>query len=522
MRSFFGFYIAVILSISSVHASSSGPVVDTSSGPVIGRDEGEVSVFRGIPYAAPPIGERRWTLPVAPAAWKEPKDAGAFGPACIQPKNPNPRRDVGEQSEDCLSLNVWAPKDADQAPVMVWIHGGAFRLGASSIPFYDGSKFARSGVVLVSINYRLGAFGFFANEAVREANGSDAANFGLLDQIAALQWVRENIASFGGDPNNVTIFGESAGGASVLYLLTSETAKGLFHKAIAQSGGGLQSALCAWRSCGGRAASRDQSNNTLAGLGVSGESLETLQALSTEQILALSPLSNGMGFGPMIDDDSVTSNIYERIVGGEVASVPFIIGSNSYEASLMRGFRLSPQTVFKSIGGTIDAAKRAYDVKGRKLSDEDFAAELFRDRLFGAPAKIIASAAQEAGLPVRRYYFDYVLKRREGKAKGARHGAEIFYVFDNLGILPGARFIVGREDEKMATRMHELWTSFASSGVPKAEGVDWPRADNAGNPILVVSPKGFETHETFQEDQMSYQAELFKASREKLNNTAGE
>ncbi len=229
---------AAVLVASAAQAQT--PTVKLDSGPVIGVVEGPANVFRNIPFAAAPVGSLRWAPTQAVKAWSMPRPAAEAGPSCPQPMNadnsPNSGGANGPTSEDCLQLNVFAPKDAKHAPVMVWIHGGGHRTGSGWI--YGGQNFARDGVVVVAINYRLGALGYFAHPALTKAAKPDEAvgNYGLMDQIAALKWVQRNIAAFGGDPKNVTIFGESAGGQSTLALLATPSAKGLYSKAIVESG----------------------------------------------------------------------------------------------------------------------------------------------------------------------------------------------------------------------------------------------------------------------------------------------
>lgn len=513
--------IAAGLSLAA--AAPSQPVVETAYGAIEGRVREGVRIFKGIPYAAPPVGALRWRPPSPPAAWTGARDAGAFGPACLQPELPGGPRDFGPQSEDCLTLNIWTPANAEKAPVMVWIHGGAFRIGSSSLAFYDGAAFARSGVVLVSINYRLGGFGFFAHPALRDEGGpdADAANFGLLDQIAALGWVKDNIAAFGGDPENVTVFGESAGGASILYLLTSDRARGLFQKAIVESGGGQQTARCAWRACKSQAPASEAAIAWAASLGLTEQTPGNLRAVPARDVLAIAPISAGLGFGPLIDDHSVSGDIYERLASGKGAAVPLIIGFNSHEASLMETFKLSPETVFAAFGPAIDKARRAYRVEERGLSDGAFAAALFRDALFGAPAKIVAAKIHETGAPVWRYYYDYVLERRRGKAPGAGHGAEIPIVFDTLDALPAAQLLVSAEDRRMADQIHELLVNFAKSGEPRGTEINWPAINKEGDPVLVVSSGGVKAQEKFQAEELRFQEELFLMRRGLSSKTAG-
>src|SRR6185437_6797506 len=233
--------VAMALAAGSAQAQTA-PTVRIDSGPLVGVTEGPANVFRNIPFAAPPVGDLRWAPPQPVKPWTAPRPAAAAGPSCPQPMNangtPNSGGANGPTSEDCLQLNVFAPKGAKGAPVMVWIHGGGHRTGAGWI--YGGQNFARDGVVVVTINYRLGALGYFAHPAIDASArpGDPVGNYGLMDQIAALKWVQRNIAAFGGDPNNVTVFGESAGGMSTLALLATPAARGLYRKAVVESGAG--------------------------------------------------------------------------------------------------------------------------------------------------------------------------------------------------------------------------------------------------------------------------------------------
>ncbi|HEY6123410.1 MAG TPA: carboxylesterase family protein, partial [Steroidobacteraceae bacterium] len=232
-----GLLVAAILSLPAT--ASDAPVINAPAGKVSGISAGTLQVFKGIPYALPPTGIRRWKPPLPMPKWKDTRVATQYGPACVQPKARSGSIyawDIGALSEDCLTLNVWAPAKAGKAPVFVWIHGGALSTGSGGEPMYDGSKLAERGLVVVTINYRMGILGFLAHPALSaESRRNVSGNYGLLDQIAALRWVKNNIAAFGGDAGNVTIAGESAGGLSVMYLMVAPEARGLFHKAVAQS-----------------------------------------------------------------------------------------------------------------------------------------------------------------------------------------------------------------------------------------------------------------------------------------------
>lgn len=282
--------------------------ISVAAGRLSGRTEGDVVVFRGVPYAAPPVGPLRWRAPRPVTPWSGVRPALAFGFDCFHVEDPgDPLAGTQAHSEDCLTLNVWAPVKRSEAllPVLVWIHGGGFTNGASSATTYDGAAFARRGLVVVTINYRLGRFGFFAHQALtREANGERVGNFGLMDQLAALEWVRGNIAAFGGDPGSVTIMGESAGGWSVSMLMASPPAQGLFHRAVAESAGGragtFGKSLVSWREA------QEIGETFAAGLGVAGgdaSALAALRALPPEalQVPPFFIAPRATYSGPMVD-----------------------------------------------------------------------------------------------------------------------------------------------------------------------------------------------------------------------------
>jgi len=305
-------------------APAAAQTVQTLSGPVKGTTSGDITVFKGIPYAAPPVGANRWRAPQAAAAWKAVLDASAFAPDCAQAPFPPDAAPIATQpSENCLYLNVWQPggtKAGAKLPVMVWVHGGGFVNGGSSPAVYAGDAFARDGIVFVSLNYRLGRFGFFAHPALeKEGYGG---NFGFLDQIAALKWVQANIARFGGDPAQVTVVGESAGGMSMHMLLQSSLARGLFARAIVESGGGRDALP----------------QPTLAEAAKAGEAFapsltaDQLRALPAEKItgdLSMMTMRQPGYSGPMIDGRTITGSPVAAATAGRYAQVPVMIGANS-------------------------------------------------------------------------------------------------------------------------------------------------------------------------------------------------
>jgi para-nitrobenzyl esterase len=463
MKALFAAALAALVMVGAAVAQDR-PTVITNAGPVVGVSDGGLAVFKGIPYAAPPVGPLRWQPPALPGPWLSARDAPAYGEICPQPPRPDGVAAMGggrPQSEDCLTLNVWAPKAAHGAPVMVWIHGGAFRLGSGGGPAYDGEAFARDGVILVSINYRLGALGWFAHPALTRAAGPGAplANYGLMDQIAALEWVQANIGKFGGDPANVTVFGESAGGSSVLALLSAPRAKGLFAKAIVESGGGWQQppTLAAAETAGAELATR-------AGLPGASATLEQLRALPPEKLF---DVKAGLGaVGPIRDGRMLTLTPGEAFATGAAIDVPLIIGSNSYEASLMKAF---PVNVPAALARLTPAQRAAYQPLG---SDDAIAAAVFTDIVMGAPARWVAGKAS-TGTPSYLYYFSYVAGMQRARQPGAPHGGEILYVFGTGSKLFGQ--MLSDEDRAMEALAHSCWVGFAKTGTPVcAHGPAWP------------------------------------------------
>ena len=439
----------------------------TDSGAVAGIESGPAVVFRAIPYAAPPVGPLRWKPPQPPRAWPGVRSATTPGPACLQtvyPGRPNGGGYSGPVSEDCLTLDVTAPKAASstrRAPVVVWIYGGGNAYGASNLPSYDGRGFARDGVVVVAMNYRLGRLGFFAHPSLtREAKpGEPLANYGLMDQIAALRWVRRNIAAFGGDPANVTLFGESAGGEDTLALLTAPAARGLFQKAIVQSGLGWEPSpnLAEAEAKGARVASE-------AGLAGAGATAEALRSAPAERFI-------GGQVGVIIDGRLIRSSVARSFARGEQAPVPLIIGSNSNEASLMAAFAATPAGWLKHVPASV---KTAY--AGEASDDATLARLTFNDEVMGAPARWIARQAS-AKAPAWLYYFSYVPERQRGVRPGTNHASEIPFVFDSLEAVPGRSTLISPSERTEATLAHACWVAFAKVGRPDCAGGAWARYD---------------------------------------------
>ena len=464
-------------------ASAQGNVViATSQGSLRGESAGGVRSFKNIPFAAPPTGDRRWRPPGPAPAWTGERDARSFGAQCPQPISQGAAGGLADrQSEDCLQLNVFAPDGASNLPVMVWIPGGAFRVGSATFPYYDGSELAKQGVIVVTVNYRLGLLGYYAHPALTAEVGADAplGNFGLMDQLAALRWVKSSIAAFGGDPAQVTVFGESAGGSSVLYLLTNEAARGLFSRAIVQSGGGLYNPpdLATQEQAGRAAAER-------IGLRADATAADLRAAPATHWVDALGGLQGG-GFGPFVDGRLVREPPWRAFAAKREIDVPLLIGANSNEASLMALLGIPMQQAELFFGPDLDAARRAY---GETLAREEFLRQAMGDAWFVAPARWIAGAAS-TGAPSYLYHFSYVAERRRGSVPGAVHGADVLYVFQTWKRFPALASILSENDDAFSRGVSACWIAFAKTGRPACPlAPDWPAYDPQTDQLVEFGP----------------------------------
>ncbi len=477
-------------------------------------DDGVIS-YKGIPFAAPPVGDLRWRPPQPAARWTGVRQATEFGADCMQGRfGPPPAPGAPPArapSEDCLHLNVWRPASAApgaKLPVMVWIYGGGFVFGSSAMPSTSGTQFAKQGVVLVAGNYRVGRFGFFAFPALsRERPDELKGNYAYMDQIAALQWVQRNIAAFGGDPNNVTIFGFSAGGVSVHSLLASPMARGLFHKAIAESGGSRDSVLTA------RPMSKDGIDpnypvsaetigiNFARSMGIEGTNqaaLARLRALSAEQVLRGAP---GQPEGsvpsyettPILDGKLVTETAETAYKARRQPRVPIMLGSNSADTAGNRIRATSKEQLFARFGQWSAQAKAAYDPDG----STDLATLVSRaNDDFGQaePARFAASAFATNGSPAYLYRFSYVqTAMRDMFRDGTPHGGEIPFVFGTLGtaFLGPPPPPPTPQDQAVSRMAQSYWVNFAKTGDPNGAGLPiWPRYDPSKDLIFDFHPDG--------------------------------
>ena len=480
-------YTSKIQAQASAADQDAQPIVQTKSGKLRGATQDGLTVFKGIPFAAPPVGQFRWRPPQPVASWQGVRDALEFGPDCAQAGwGSAPGTIKKGSSEDCLYLNLWTPagaKGGAQLPVMVWIHGGGFVGGSGSAPETFGDQFARQGVVLVTINYRLGRLGFFAHPALRQEYPEEPkGNYGYMDQIAALQWVQENIASFGGDPQNVTIFGFSAGGVSVHSLLTMPAAKGLFHKAICQSSGGRDGVLT------GRPIDKENADpfypvsaetiglNFAKKQGIEGRdaaALAKLRALKIEDIVDGGQETDGQGgpriyAGPILDGKLVVETPESAYKAGRQAKTPLMIGSNSAEiGGEFVNTAASKEALFALFGPLESKAKAAYDPDGRKEFAE-IITTFNTDWVWSEPARMTANAFLTQGAPVYMYQFSYVPPTMRAQMKyGAAHGTEVPYLFNHLNNRRGITEI-GPDDEKVGQIMQTYWVNFARNGNPNS------------------------------------------------------
>jgi para-nitrobenzyl esterase len=448
--------LAATLALVTTAASAATITID--QGPLTGASATGIDSYKAIPYAAPPTGNLRWQAPQPGPRWTAPRDATGFGPICPQHATEGliARANL-PQSEDCLTLNVWTP-GGKKLPVMVWIYGGGFTQGGASVPRYDGTALARRGVVLVTFNYRVGRLGFFPHPALADAN------FGLLDQIAALQWVRRNIAAFGGDPANVTIFGESAGGVSVDMLMSSPLARGLFAKAIAESGGLFDPTTKI-------ADARKGALDFAARLGAN--DVAALRATGVDAILKADDGDDG----PVVDGKVILEDPRDAFAAGHQAAIPYLTGTNSADGAMLG--TQNADWLTKPLGDRLAAVRKLYDT----ASEAEFAQLLFNDKFMAGPTDQLARAAASRA-PAYVYRFGFLNARAHMRGEtGVPHGGEMVFVF-GFGDLAA---LAPPQDTAMSDTMQRYWTNFARTGDPNGDGLPaWPRFEGAHPQTLVI------------------------------------
>ena len=502
--------LALLLGFTALHvlANVDRPATQVDTGLLQGAVEHNMQVFKGIPYAAPPVGDLRWRPPQPAKPWAGTRDASQFGPSCPQPYVKNLSTGLNlPGDENCLHLNVFSPlKSSQNLPVMVWIHGGGMLVDGARDAQFTPINLTKNGVIVVTFDYRLGSLGFFATkELIEEAknNGEPVGNYGTMDQIAVLKWVKKNIAAFGGDPNNVTIFGESAGGRSVTWLMVSDAARGLFHKAIAESAqqsplrGLTQKHL-------GMTPQIEIDAKYMNALGV--KSLKELRSLPANKlVLTGADFEKGEFGGPFVDGQIIPGDPVPLFAAGKQAKVPFMIGTNSWDSS----FLVPSQPPIEALAKKLHESPKKIQALYSRVQDKCIeSSDILGDLLYRGSTKLLADSMNGIA-PGYAYYFDYLTKNIRPAYPGVPHTFEISYVFGSYGLMPQAPNkpesgadrcaliekatadlkqksvwskywypITNKNDPKdiaMSERMSASWAAFAKTGNPNVPGqANWP------------------------------------------------
>ena len=495
-------YAVVVLSL--IAAASAAEPLHVDGGAIADTpiDANRVRNFKGIPFAAPPVGDLRWREPQPVKPWQGERSADQFGPRCMQtsrlgaidPLNPH-------MSEDCLYLNVWTPANtaSDKLPVMVWIYGGSFNVGAGSEPWYNGANLAKKGVIVVTLNYRVDVFGFLAHpDLTTESEHRASGNYGLQDQLAALTWVKRNIAAFGGDPDRVTVFGESAGSLSVSALMASPLGRGLFSRAIGESGAMLYPDNSPFARQ--PLAKAEQAGLKFAEL-LSAHSIAELRAKRAEDVLNVAAQNAastvGTVRGPILDGYVLPVNPAEQFAKGRQNDVPLLAGSNADEGTLF-AYRVQPQPTPGSFvdqvrvffGSQAETVLTVYPSATPEQTKASFPA-LLGDQLISYPTWLWDTLQAKTGkAPIYRYSFELRPPAPEASltplaAQGVFHSAEILYVFDNLQV---REWNWRPEDRKMAELLSSYWVNFAKNGDPNAPGLpEWPKYTGPNGSVMRLS-----------------------------------
>ena len=483
-----------------VRGQAADAVVSVEGGQLAGAPSplgDDAMVYRRVPFAAPPVGDLRWRPPQPAPAWDGVRDATEAAPACMQNAIPDAAGrfydpGVDRMGEDCLYLNIWtAAGPEDRAPVLVWIHGGGLRIGNGADVTYDGTRLAQRGVVLVTINYRLGVFGYLVHPLLSAESGHAASgNYGTLDQVAALAWIQRNIAAFGGDPSRVTIFGESAGSWSVNHLMATPLARGLFHAAIGESGGGFGSR-------GGAKpkeeieAAGERFVEALLGEGVT-PSLEALRSASAERVQAVA--SDRALSTATVDGWVFPDTVYNIFAAGRQHDVPVIVGSNADEMSILGGaagadtLEQYRESIRDEYGEHADAFFETFPANTDEQAQQARVAS-GTDATFGWEMRTWARMMETVSSPAYLYFFSRIPPAPDADRYGAYHTAEIPYVFDNFGVSPHpyANRDYTDTDRRLSDILASYWVNMAATGNPNSEGLpDWPAYDPEADAALHI------------------------------------
>lgn len=497
----------------AVSPSLAAPQATVTGGRLEGIQQGSINAFLGVPFAAPPAGPNRWRPPQPVEPWSGVRSAAQFGANCIQAPVPDKGFGPwtpeylahGATNEDCLFLNVWTPPGQHRLPVLVWIHGGGFNQGSGSVPVYDGAPLAAQGIVVVTINYRLSALGFLAHPGLSaESPDHVSGNYGVLDAVAALKWVRDNIAAFGGDPAQVTIAGQSAGAAMVLDLDISPLAKGLYARAIAESGAGLGFAppsLHQAEEIGGQYAAAKGAT-----------SVEALRKLPAADFVP--GLTEGLRFGPIADGIAVPGAPQDLIAQGRMYDVPFLTGLTADEASGMdpKYGAMTPQECVQFF--TASGGARADQLRALYLTGPDCSAGVkafIRDRGLVSTYLWAQERRKAAKQPVFIYYYDHTEPGPDSAHYGAFHSSEMPYVFRTLDKSPERSFTAG--DRQIMDTVSAYWVNFIKTGNPNGAGLPpWPQADALEKPVMRLGD-GFEARPVTAPDKLKTLQDLITSGR---------